>query len=65
MRHGNRRDEEKVTVKRPDTELTPIWGYVPDEDESERDSEQAERAMVQHLERSRAVYAMRHEEETA
>ncbi len=27
------------------------------------DPEQAERAMVQHLERSRAVYAMRHEEE--
>ncbi len=34
MRHGSRRDEEKVTVKRPDTELVPIWGYVPDEEES-------------------------------
>lgn len=34
--HGaRRRDEEKAaTVKRPDTELIPIWGHSPDEQET-------------------------------
>lgn len=34
--HGSRRrDEEKAaTVKRPDTELVPIWGHTPDEEET-------------------------------
>ncbi|MFQ8344728.1 PPE family protein [Mycolicibacterium nivoides] len=34
--HGaRRRDEEKATkIKRPDTELIPIWGHVPDEEET-------------------------------
>jgi len=34
MRHGKRRDEEKTTVKRPDTELIPIWGHSPGEEET-------------------------------
>lgn len=34
MRHGKHRDEEKATVKRPDTELVPIWGHLPDEEET-------------------------------
>lgn len=34
MRHGKHRDEEKATVKRPDTELVPIWGHLPDEEDT-------------------------------
>lgn len=35
MHGARRRDEEKpTTVKRPDTELIPMWGHVPEEEET-------------------------------
>ncbi|MEU0497954.1 PPE domain-containing protein [Mycobacterium sp. NPDC006124] len=35
MHGARRRDEEKAaTVKRPDTELIPMWGHVPEDEET-------------------------------
>ncbi|EHB48753.1 PPE protein [Mycolicibacterium rhodesiae JS60] len=31
---GRRRDDEKATVKRPDTELIPMWGHEPEDEDT-------------------------------
>jgi hypothetical protein len=34
LRGSRRREDEKATVKRPDTELIPMWGHEPAEEET-------------------------------